>query len=475
MSDSPLDRGEKANPDRFGGGTGGAEPTLHVTFLDASEYEPIGHPFREPGSVIRGHRCPASGREPACCGGGDSSPESGRVAPAQANARFTSVALDPRSMTNTPVVVEAVRTPQGKEDGVYEDVRSEDLSVPLVDEIVDRTGLTGEDVDDLLWGCAQQRGEQGNNMARVISVLSELGEPTPATTINRWCASSASAIMRGADAITAGQRDCVIAGGVESMSRVKMGQNMGSLHPRLNEHYNVAKLDMGMTAEEVAERFDISREEQDEYGARSQQRAVEATESGRFAEEIVPIETDDGTVEEDEGIRPGTTAEKLADLPTVFKSDGTVTPGNASQISDGAAGLLLTSEAYAEEHGFDVLAEVGNHSVAGVDPEIMGVGPVPAVRQLCERHDRNTDDYDLVELNEAFASQTLYCQRELGFDDDMFNVNGGAIAIGHPLGASGARLPVTLVHEMQHRDADLGLATECVGFGQGAAIEFHSA
>ena len=378
-------------------------------------------------------------------------------------------------MTNTPVVVEAVRTPQGKEDGVYEDVRSEDLSVPLVDEIVDRTGLTGEDVDDLLWGCAQQRGEQGNNMARVISVLSKLGEPTPATTINRWCASSASAIMRGADAITAGQRDCVIAGGVESMSRVKMGQNMGSLHPRLNEHYNVAKLDMGMTAEEVAERFDISREEQDEYGARSQQRAVEATESGRFAEEIVPIETDDGTVEEDEGIRPGTTAEKLADLPTVFKSDGAVTPGNASQISDGAAGLLLTSEAYAEEHGLDVLAEVGNHSVAGVDPEIMGVGPVPAVRQLCERHDRNTDDYDLVELNEAFASQTLYCQRELGFDDDMFNVNGGAIAIGHPLGASGARLPVTLVHEMQHRDADLGLATECVGFGQGAAIEFHSA
>jgi acetyl-CoA C-acetyltransferase/acetyl-CoA acyltransferase len=378
-------------------------------------------------------------------------------------------------MTNTPVVVEAVRSPQGKEDGALAGVRSEDLSIPLIDEMLARTGLTGEDVDDLLWGCAQQRDEQGNNMARVIALLSELGEATPATTINRWCASSAESIMRGADAIAAGQRDCVIAGGVESMSRVEMGANSGNMHPRLNDHYNVAQLQMGMTAEKVAEEFGISREEQDEYAARSQQRAVEATESGRLAEEIVPIETEDGTVEEDEGLRPGTTAEKLADLPTVFKADGTVTPGNASQISDGAAGTMLTSKAFAEDHGLDILAEVGNHNVAGVDPTIMGVGPVPAVEGLCERYDRDTDDYDLVELNEAFASQTLYCQEQLGFDDDIYNVNGGAIAIGHPLGASGARLPVTLVHEMGHRDADLGLATECVGFGQGAAIEFHSA
>jgi acetyl-CoA C-acetyltransferase/acetyl-CoA acyltransferase len=378
-------------------------------------------------------------------------------------------------MTNTPVVVEAVRSPQGKEDGALAGVRSEDLSIPLIDEMLARTGLTGEDVDDLLWGCAQQRDEQGNNMARVIALLSELGEATPATTINRWCASSAESIMRGADAIAAGQRDCVIAGGVESMSRVEMGANSGNMHPRLNDHYNVAQLQMGMTAEKVAEEFGISREKQDEYAARSQQRAVEATESGRLAEEIVPIETEDGTVEEDEGLRPGTTAEKLADLPTVFKADGTVTPGNASQISDGAAGTMLTSKAFAEDHGLDILAEVGNHNVAGVDPTIMGVGPVPAVEGLCERYDRDTDDYDLVELNEAFASQTLYCQEQLGFDDDIYNVNGGAIAIGHPLGASGARLPVTLVHEMGHRDADLGLATECVGFGQGAAIEFHSA
>ena len=375
--------------------------------------------------------------------------------------------------SNTPVIVEAVRSPQGKEDGVFADVRSEDLSIPLIDGMLDRTGLTGADVDDLLWGCAQQRGEQGNNVARVIALLSELGEETPATTINRWCASSAEAVMRAADAIAAGQRNCLIAGGMESMSRVPMGKNTHNVHPRLNDHYNIAHLQMGMTAEKVADTHGVSREEQDKYALRSHDRAAEATDAGQFAEEIVPIETDDGVVEKDEGIRYDTSLEKLSQLPTVFKSDGTVTPGNASQISDGASGLLLTSREFADDHGFDVLAEVGNHNVEGVDPTVMGIGPVPATRGLVERTDRELDDYDLVELNEAFASQTLYSQRELGFDDDSFNVNGGAIAIGHPLGASGARLPVTLVHEMNRRGADLGLATECVGFGQGAAIEFH--
>jgi acetyl-CoA C-acetyltransferase/acetyl-CoA acyltransferase len=373
----------------------------------------------------------------------------------------------------TPVIAEAVRTPFGKEDGVFADVRSEDLSIPLIDEILARKGLTGEDIDDLLWGCAQQRGEQGNNVARVIALLSELGESVPASTINRWCASSAEAIMRGADAVAAGQRECVVAGGVESMTRVPMGENTHNVHPRMAEVYNIGELQMGMTAEKVAEEYDITRQEQDEYALRSHRRAADATESGRFAEEIVPVETDDGTVEQDEGIRSETSMEKLAGLPTVFKSDGTVTPGNASQISDGAAAALVTSRAFAEEHGLDVLAEVGDHNVAGVDPTVMGVGPVPAVRGLCERTGQDPDEYDLVELNEAFASQCLYCQGELGFDDGIYNVNGGAIAIGHPLGASGARLPVTLVHEMNRRGAELGLATECVGFGQGAAIEFH--
>jgi len=375
----------------------------------------------------------------------------------------------------TPVVVEAVRTPLGKEDGVFADVRSEDLSIPLVDEVLARTGLAGQNVDDLLWGCAQQRGEQGNNLARVIALLSELGESVPGATINRWCASSAEAITRGADAITAGQRECVIVGGVESMTRVQMSENSHNLHPALNDRYNVGELQMGMTAEKVAEEYGVSREAQDEYALRSHERAAAATESGRFAEEIVPVETDDGVVERDEGIRYDTDLETLAGLSSVFRADGTVTPGNASQVTDGAAALLLTSREFADENGLDVMATVGDHHVAGVDPTIMGVGPVPAVWGLAERTGRDPDDYDLVELNEAFASQCLYCQRELGFDDDSFNVNGGAIAIGHPLGASGTRLPVTLVHEMERRGAELGLATECVGFGQGAAIEFHLA
>jgi acetyl-CoA acetyltransferase family protein len=229
---------------------------------------------------------------------------------------------------------------------------------------------------------------------------------------------------------------------------------------------------MGMTAEEVASRYDVSREAQDEFAARSQQRAAAATEEGRFDDEIVPVDNGDETVTEDEGIRPGTTAEKLAGLPTVFKADGTVTPGNASQITDGAAALMLTSRGFAEEHGLEVLAEVGNNAVAGVEPEVMGIGPIPACEELFERSGTTAEDYDLVELNEAFASQCLYCQQELGFDDDIYNVNGGAIALGHPLGATGARLPVTLVHEMNKRGARRGLATECVGFGQGAAIEF---
>ena len=374
----------------------------------------------------------------------------------------------------TPVIAAAVRTPQGKDGGVFADTRSEDLSVALIDHILDETGLSGEDVDDLQWGCAQQRGEQDNNVARVIALLSELGEGVPAATINRWCASSMEAIMRSADSIRAGQRDCIVAGGVENMSRVPMdGESYGHLHPGMADLYNVPELQMGMTAEAVAERFDISREEQDEYAARSQQRATEATEEGRFDSQIVPIETDDGTVTEDEGIRPGTTVEKLAELPPVFKGDGTVTAGNASQISDGAAAVLVTSEQFAEDHDLEVLAYVGDHNVAGVDPEIMGVGPVPATKGLLERTGESIDEFGIVELNEAFASQAEYSRRQLGVDEDRFNVNGGAIALGHPLGASGARLPVTLIHEMIERDVDKGLATLCVGFGQGGAITFE--
>jgi 3-ketoacyl-CoA thiolase (EC 2.3.1.16) len=216
----------------------------------------------------------------------------------------------------------------------------------------------------------------------------------------------------------------------------------------------------------------VSRETQDAYAAQSHQRAAAATESGRFDDEIVPVETDEAVVTEDEGIRPGTDPETLAGLDPAFTGDGTVTAGNASQMTDGAALTLVTSREFADQHGLDVLAEVGTNAVAGVDPTVMGIGPVPATRRLMDRAGTTVDDYDLVELNEAFASQCVYARRELGVPEDQYNVNGGAIALGHPLGASGARLPVTLLHEMEKRGDDRGLATLCVGFGQGAAVEF---
>ncbi|MFB6146733.1 MAG: acetyl-CoA C-acyltransferase [Halobacteriaceae archaeon] len=376
----------------------------------------------------------------------------------------------------TPVIAAAVRTPQGREDGVFAATRAEDLSVTLVDHVLDATGLSPADVDDLQWGVAQQRDEQGANLARVIALLSALGENTPATTINRWCASSMQAIASAADSVRAGQRDCVIAGGVESMSRVSMSDMpYDKLHPDLTERYDVSALQLGMTAEKVAGVHEVSRETQDEYALRSHRRAAAATDEGRFDDEIVPVEIDDGTVTEDEGIRRDTSLESLADLPPAFVSDGTVTAGNASQISDGAAATLVTSEAFAGAHDLDVLAAVGDHNVAGVDPTMMGVGPVPATRGLLAATGESVADFDLVELNEAFASQCVYCRRELGVPEDRFNVNGGAIAIGHPLGASGARLPVTLIHELRRRGGGRGLATLCVGFGQGMAITFEVA
>ncbi|MFT4946711.1 MAG: acetyl-CoA acyltransferase [Natronomonas sp.] len=369
-----------------------------------------------------------------------------------------------------PVVVGAVRTPQGKRGGVFAETGSEELSVPLVEELIEQTGIDPTAVDDVRWGCAKQVNEQSNNIARVIAMLA-LDESVPGTTIDRLCASSAEAIMSGADQIRAGTRDVIVAGGVENMSRNERREGIGS-YKGVAERYDVDGLAMGQTAEKVAQQFDIPRERQDEYGARSQQRACAATEEGKFDEEIVPIETDEGSVEEDEGLRPGTTAEGISKLPPAFEEDGSVTAANASQISDGAAGLMITSREFAEKRGLEIMAAIEGHNVAGVDPTIMGIGPVPAVRGIWEENGRDAEDYDLVELNEAFASQTLYCQDELGFGDDMYNVNGGAIAIGHPLGASGARLPVTLIHELQRRGGGLGLSTMCVGYGQGAAIEF---
>jgi acetyl-CoA acyltransferase len=281
------------------------------------------------------------------------------------------------------------------------------------------------------------------------------------------------AIISASDAVAAGNRDAIIAGGVENMSRVPMdGDSYQHLHPELSERYNVFQLQMGMTAEKVAEEYGVSREAQDEYAARSHERAAAATDEGYFDDQIVPIETEDGVVDTDEGIRRDTSAEALSGLPPAFTGDGSVTAGNSSQITDGAAATLVTSREFAEEHDLDIMAEIGTNAVAGVDPTVMGIGPVPATRNLLERNGRSIEEYDLVELNEAFASQTVYARRELGIDEEKYNVNGGAIALGHPLGASGARLPVALVHEMIRRDVNRGLATLCVGFGQGAAIEF---
>jgi len=285
----------------------------------------------------------------------------------------------------TPVIAAAYRTPFGKAGGVFTETRSEDLSAALIDHTLDETGLTSDHVDDLMWGVAQQRTEQDNNVARVIALLSELGEGTPATTINRWCASSMQSIISASDAVAAGNRECVIAGGVENMSRVPMDdQSYQDLHPELSEEYNIFQLQVGMTAEKVADEYGVSREAQDAYAAQSHQRAAAATESGRFDDEIVPVETDDGVVTEDEGIRPGTDTETLAGLDPAFTGDGTVTAGNSSQMTDGAALTLVTSRAFADRHGLDVLAEVGTNAVAGVDPTVMGIGPVPATRGLLE-------------------------------------------------------------------------------------------
>ena len=372
---------------------------------------------------------------------------------------------------NTPVVVEAIRTPQGKEGGAFADVASENLSIPLVNEILERTGLDGEQVDDVMWGCARPVESQAANIARVIAILSDLGEEVPATTMNRQCGSSAQAVISAADSIRAGQRDVVFAGGVENMTRVDIPSMRR--YDGIAERYDEDELPMGNTAERVAEEYDVSRERQDAYAARSQQRACRANDEGKFDDEILPIDTGDEVVDTDEGLRPGTTKEKIAELPPVFDEDGTVTAANASQISDGSSALLLTSRGFADDHGLEVLAEVGAHNVAGVDPRIMGIGPIPAVRGIWERTGRDADSYDLVELNEAFASQTLACQDELGFDDEIFNVNGGAISLGHPVGASGARLPVTLIHELQRRGGGLGLSTLCIGYGQGIATEFR--
>ncbi|WP_267161765.1 thiolase family protein [Halovenus salina] len=366
------------------------------------------------------------------------------------------------------VIVDAVRTPQAKKDGGLADTYPEDLVVAVLSALEERTGVPAMEWDDFRLGCANQENEQGRNLARQSLLAGGFPESVPGATLTRLCGSSLTALVDAARAVETGDGDVFPVAGVEHMSRVPFSD---WLHPGIEQRYDADELPMGATAERVAREHDIGREQQDQFALRSHERAVEARDSGRFDDEIVPVETDDGTVETDEGPRESTSMDALAELPTVFADDekGTVTPGNASPLTDGAAGLLVTSAEYAQEHDLDVLARVHSRGVAGVDPRIMGTGPVPATREALAGTNLTIDDLDLVELNEAFASQSIYCQQELGVPEDRLNVNGGAIALGHPLGCSGARITTTLVHELRRRDGQFGLATMCVGFGQGVA------
>jgi len=384
------------------------------------------------------------------------------------------------------VVLSAVRTPVGRYGGVLASVRPDDLAAVAIAEAVERSGVDPAAVDDVYLGCANQAGEDNRNVARMASLLAGLPDSVPGVTLNRLCASGLSAVASASHAVLAGDAELVVAGGVESMSRAPLVLEKPDAafqrgnrtvwdttlgwrfpNPRLEELFPLES--MGETGENVAERFGVSRADQDAFALRSQQRWAAAHEAGRFDDELVPV----GDVSVDEHPRPQTTAEALAGLKPAFRAGGTVTAGNASGINDGAAALVIASEARAREVGIEPLGAFVGSAVAGVDPRVMGIGPVPAVRKLLARAGIEARDLDLVELNEAFASQSLVVIRDLGLDEERVNVNGGAIALGHPLGMSGARLVVTLLHELRRRDGRYGLATLCVGVGQGVAALFE--
>ncbi|ELZ98162.1 acetyl-CoA C-acetyltransferase [Haloferax mucosum ATCC BAA-1512] len=371
------------------------------------------------------------------------------------------------------VIVDAVRTPQAKKDGGFADVYPEDLVVAVLDALADRTGVSPDEWDDFRLGCANQENEQGRNLARQSLLAGGFPESIPGATLSRLCGSSLTALNDAARVVESGDGVVYPIAGVEHMSRIPFS---AWLHPDLEARYDGGdSLSMGKTAETVARRYGISREDQDAFALRSHERALDARSSGRFDAEIVPVETPDGFVARDEGPREETSMDVLESLPTVFADDeaASVTPGNASPLTDGAAGALVTAESYAEANDLPVLGRVVSRAVVGVDPEEMGVGPIPATRAALDEAGLSVSDLDLVELNEAFASQSLHCKRELGLDDEIVNVNGGAIALGHPLGCSGARIATTLLHELDRRDGQYGLATMCVGFGQGVATVFE--
>jgi 3-oxoadipyl-CoA thiolase len=385
------------------------------------------------------------------------------------------------------VVLAAVRTPVGRYGGGLSEVRPDDLAAAAIAAAVKRAGVPADEIEDVYFGCANQAGEDNRNVARMGALLAGLPESVAGVTVNRLCASGLSAVVSACHAIAAGDGDLFVAGGVESMSRAPLAMSKPDRafprgnqtvwdttlgwrfpNPRMEAMFPLES--MGETGENVAERWGVSREDQDAFAAESQRRWAEASEAGRFDDELVPV----GEVERDEHPRPGTTLETLAGLKPAFRKDGSVTAGNSSGLNDGAAALVLASEERARELGLEPLGAFVGGAVAGVDPRVMGIGPVPAVRKLLARAGIEAGDLDLVELNEAFASQSLVVIRELGLDPERVNVNGGAIALGHPLGMSGARLVVTLLHELRRRGGRYGLATLCVGVGQGQAALFEA-
>jgi acetyl-CoA C-acetyltransferase len=379
------------------------------------------------------------------------------------------------------VILSGVRTPVGRRGGALAGTRPDDLAATVISEAVRRSGAPPEEIEDVYFGAANQAGEDNRNVARMAVLLAGLPESIAGVTMNRLCASGLSAVVSACHAIAAGDGELFVAGGVESMSRaplVRARPDYGDEteydtqlgwrfpNPRMAELFPLES--MGETGENVAERWQVSREEQDAFALRSQQRWAAAAESGRFDDELVAV----NGLARDEHPRPDTSAEKLAALQPVFREGGTVTAGNASGINDGAAALVIASDEKARELGAEPLGAFVGSAVAGVDPRVMGIGPIPAVRKLLERTGVSADELDLVELNEAFASQSLVVIRELGLDDEKVNVNGGAIALGHPLGMSGARLVVSLLHELRRRGGTYGVATLCVGVGQGQAALF---
>jgi len=385
---------------------------------------------------------------------------------------------------NAAYIVSSVRTPVGKAGrGTLSHFRPEEMGGRAVAGAIARVeGLSKEDIDDAIIGCAFPEGPQGMNVGRIVAEKAGLPYSVPGATVNRFCSSGLQTIVMASQAIVTGQAEVVVAGGTESMSLVPMSGFYFQPDPDLvldegSEMY----VSMGITAENVAAQYGISREDQDAFALRSHERALDAIESGRFDEEIVPLEvavtrrsngattTTQTVFDTDEGPRADTNLDALGGLRPVFKKNGTVTAGNASQTSDGAAAAVVMSESRMQEVGADPLARIVGFSVAGVPPELMGIGPVNAIRKVLTQTGLSLDDIGLVELNEAFAAQALAVIREVGLDEDIVNVNGGAIALGHPLGCTGAKLTATLLHEMRRREIRYGICTMCVGGGMGAA------